>query len=351
MLINKAVRSVAVCCAGLILLTGCGSGDSSSDSAGSDVSAAKDVFAMDTFMTLKAYGPDAEPALDAAADRIAELEKTLSVTDKSSDIWRLNSSAGQPVEVSSDTMTILQKAAEVYDKTGGALNICLYPVLRAWGFTTSEYRIPGDEELRELLENTDCRKVVLDGMTAELPADYQVDLGALAKGYTGDEIMETLRENGVDSAIISLGGNVQSLGTKPDGSLWKVSVRDPFSPDTDMCVVEIGEKAVITSGNYERYFTGEDGNVYWHIIDGADGYPADNGLVSVTVIGDCGLDCDALSTALFVEGYPDACEQWRKSRDFEMILVTDDGKIYYTEGLSGSFTNISSMPAEVIPDA
>jgi thiamine biosynthesis lipoprotein len=176
----------------------------------------------------------------------------------------------------------------------------------------------------------------------------EIDLGALAKGYTGDEIMTIMKECGVSSAIVSLGGNVQAIGKKPDGSNWKVAVRDPFSTDQDMCVIEVADKAVITSGNYERFFTDESGNYYWHILDPKDGYPADNGLVSVTVIGKCGVDCDAMSTALFVMGFDKTVDFWKKGCDFDLILVTDDKKIYYTDGVKESFKNISSMPSEVI---
>ena len=141
---------------------------------------------------------------------------------------------------------------------------------------------------------------------------------------------------------------MQALGTKPDGSDWKIAVRDPFSPEQDMCMIEVSDKAVITSGNYERCFTADDGKVYWHILDPSDGYPADNGLVSVTVIGDSGIDCDALSTALFVAGYDKAVDFLRSESSYELILVTDDKKLYYSEGLSECFTDLSDMGAEVI---
>ena len=333
----------------LMLLSSCGGGGESSDT--DSAPSGRDIFAMDTFMSLKAYGSNAGEALDKAEERISVLEGELSVTNENSDIWRIDHAGGNSVQVSEDTAIILRKAAEVSEDTEGALNICLYPVVSAWGFTTGEYRIPTKDELSELLKNTDYHGLSVEGSTVSLPEGYQIDTGALAKGYTSDEVIEIMRESGVDSAIVSLGGNVQALGTKPDGSLWKVAVRDPFSPDTDMCLVEVGEKAVITSGNYERYFTGEDGKNYWHIIDGDDGCPADNGAVSVTVIGDSGIECDALSTALFVMGYPAACDYWRSRQDFDMVIVTDDQRIYYTEGIADVFSNISSMPAEVIPVA
>lgn len=325
----------------LIFLTGCGEKP--------DTSSKKqhDVFAMDTYMSLTAYGDNAETALDNAEKRINVLDSLLSVTSEESDIWRINNSDGKPVEVSDDTARIIASAIDYGDKTG-TLDITIYPVLKEWGFTTQEYKIPDSETLERLLENVNYSDIQLDGNTVLIPENYMIDLGAVAKGYTGDEVIAELRESGVESAIISLGGNVQSLGLKPNGSQWNVAVKNPFMPDANMCIVSIDAKAVITSGNYERFFTGEDGNNYWHIIDKSDGCPADNGLVSVTIIGDSGVMCDALSTALFIAGTEQAQEYWRKNGGFDMILVTDDGKIIYTDGLSDSFKNVSGMPAEVI---
>ena len=160
-------------------------------------------------------------------------------------------------------------------------------------------------------------------------------------------VIEKLKENGVRSAVINLGGNVQTLGMRPDGTNWKVAVRSPFEADKNICELEIGEKAVVTSGNYERCFS-DEGKMYWHILDPEDGYPADNGIVSATVIGVNGTECDALSTALFVMGKDKAVDFWKNNNDFDMILVTNDRKIYYTQELSGNIKNISDLPAEVI---
>lgn len=324
----------------LILLTGCSDGRSNQPES-------LDVWAMNTYMTMTAYGKNSETALDKAAERINFLDSLLSVTSEDSDIWRINSSDGNSVEISDDTAEIIRSAIEYGDKTG-TLDITIYPVLREWGFTTQEYKIPDNETLDRLIANVDYSAIRIDGNIISIPEDYMIDLGAVAKGYTGDEVIAELRENGVESAIISLGGNVQSLGLKPDGSQWNVAVKNPFIPDMTMCIVSVGEKAVITSGNYERFFTGEDGNNYWHIIDKSDGYPADNGLVSVTIIGDSGIMCDALSTALFIAGTEQAQEYWRKNDGFDMILVTDDGRILYTDGIADNFKNVSSMSAEVI---
>ena len=297
-------------------------------------------------MSMKAYGDNAQKALDDSRELIMRLDSELSVTDEGSCIYELNKNGKGTVTDSA--AVLINKAVEIGDRTGGALDISLYPVLKEWGFTTEDYHIPDDKILADLLSDVDYKSISISGNEVTLPENVQIDLGALAKGYTSDSIMKQMSSDGVDSAIVSLGGNVQAIGGKPDGSAWKVSVRDPFAPDTDMCIVEIKDKAVITSGNYERFFTGDDGKNYWHIIDPADGYPADNGLVSTTIIGESGLECDALSTAFFVAGKDKAVDYWRSDRSFDMILVSDDGKIYYTEGIADSFKNISSMEAEVL---
>lgn len=309
----------------------------------------RNVFAMDTFMTLRAYGDDSENALKESEQKIHDLESMLSVTSENSDIRRINTSHGTPAQVSGETAEIIKEALRIGSETDGALDITLYSVLQAWGFTGDEHRIPGDNEIADLLDFVDYSQISVQENTVMIPEGFQIDLGAVAKGYTSDAVIDTLKKNGVKSAVISLGGNVQTLGKKPDGSRWKVAVRDPFSPESDMCVLETGEAAVVTSGNYERYFTGEDGKKYWHILDANDGYPADNGLVSVTVIGESGLYCDALSTALFVMGKDKSIEFWDRKQDFDMILVTDNKEIIYTKSINYSFKNLTDMSVEVIP--
>ncbi|MGN0677492.1 MAG: FAD:protein FMN transferase [Ruminococcus sp.] len=311
-------------------------------------SATRDIFAMDTYMSLKAYGENAETALSLAQDEIIRLESLLSVTNEKSDVSAINQSNGHTVSVSEDTVKIIEKAIEIGNQTNGALDITIYPVLKEWGFTTGNYSIPSPDVLNQYLKYVDYSQVITNGNSVTVPENFQIDLGALAKGYTSDSVMNLLKDNNIDSAVVSLGGNVQTLGKKQDGSLWKVGIINPFSPDTSMGVIEVSDKAVITSGNYERYFIGDDGNRYCHIIDSSDGYPADNGLVSVTIIGESGLICDALSTALFVYGKENAVKYWQEHNDFDMILVSDDMTITITEGIEKTFQNMSEMQTEVI---
>ena len=292
-------------------------------------------FAMDTVMTLRLYQGGDEALLDAAQDRVAELEGLLSVTDENSEVYALNRD-GAAAGLSPDTADLLRTALEMCGRTGGALDISTYPVLRAWGFTTGEYTVPSGEDISALLPLVDYTRVGLDGDAAFLPPGMEIDLGSVAKGYTGDQLSRLLRENGVASALLDLGGNIQAVGAKPDGSPWRVAIRAPEGGGT-VGVVEVEDQAVITSGGYERYFE-EDGVRYWHILDPETGKPARNGLASVTVVGESGVLCDGLSTALFVLGLDGALDHWRRYQDFEAVFVSEDGSVTITAGLEGRFT-------------
>ena len=298
--------------------------------------ATMEIFAMDTYITMTAYGKDAEIALTEAENKMAELERSWSVTNPESDIYAVNHSNGRPVNVSEETAALLLFTLRMARETGGALEPTIYPVLTAWGFTTEENRVPTDAEITALLENVGYERIRLEDTTVQLDKDMMLDLGAVGKGYAGDLATQVLKENGITSALLDLGGNIQVIGTKPDGSPWRLGLRDPFSDGT-LGVMEISNQAVVTSGAYERYFIGEDGTMYGHIIDPATGYPAESGLASATVIADEGRLCDALSTSLYVMGTERAIEYWQQHHDFEMILVTDNGEIYLTDDIADHF--------------
>ena len=290
---------------------------------------------MDTVMDLTVYTGN-EALLSDAINRIHELESKLSVTIDGSEVHAVNTTGTG--ELSDDTTILLTSALELCASTGGALDISIYPVVSAWGFTTGEYRIPETAELETLLNHVNHNAIVLEESVVSVPNGMQIDLGSVAKGYTGDIISALLKENGVTSALLNLGGNIQAIGSKPDGSAWRVAVQHPTEAEY-LGVLSISDEAAITSGGYERYFIGEDGQTYWHIIDPTTGAPVDSGLISVTIVGKSGLVCDGLSTALFVMGLEKAAQYWRSAaEEFEAILVTDDGNIYITEGLQEKFT-------------
>lgn len=292
------------------------------------------IFAMDTFMEMTAYGGN-DALMHDAEQRILELESLFSVTDENSEIYTLNQNG--EAALSADTEALMQQALEMCTRTHGSLDISIYPVLRTWGFTTGSYQVPDSDMLSELLTHVDYRAVSLTNGTAAIPDGMELDLGSVAKGYASDQVAKLLRENGVTSALLNLGGNVQVIGSKPDGTAWRVAVQAPEN-DGYLGVLEVRDKAAITSGGYERYFADSDGQVYWHIIDPATGAPAHSGLVSVTVVGESGTICDALSTALFVMGLDKAVEHWRQHQDFDAVFVLEDGSVAITAGLKDSFS-------------
>ena len=318
------------------------SGEASAQQSAEDLpQASRDIFAMDTVMSVTAYGEEAETAVSAAVDEINRLDTLFSVGNADSDITRLNTE--KTATVSDETFSLVERSLELYKSTDGALNITIYPLMEAWGFTTGEYRIPEQTELTSLLGTMQIDGIQCDSdtKTITLPEHTQIDLGAIAKGYTSSRLMDLFAEYNVVSALVSLGGNVQVYSTKPDGSKWRVAVEDPFSDSEEAYsgILSLQDQAAITSGAYERYFE-QDGVRYHHILDPSTGYPAESGLSSVTIVSADGTLADALSTALFVMGKEKAITYWRAHADeFDMVLIEDNGNITISEGLEDSFSS------------
>lgn len=297
------------------------------------------MFAMDTFIQATVYGSalDADALLEIMRN-VSRLEALLSTTSPDSEISAVNAAQGESIPVSADTLAVLKTVLEVSGETGGAFDVTAYPLVKAWGFTQDEFRVPDGEELESLLDRVDYNQIILSDEAISVPAQTEIDLGGIAKGYTGDVLTAALREKGVNSALLSLGGNIAVIGRKQDGSLWKIGVRDPLGSPDSIGYLQIEDANVITSGGYERYFVDEDGNVRWHIIDPKTGYPAQSGLISVTVVGKNGAKCDALSTALFVMGADKASAYLSAHPEFEAILIREDGSLLLTNGLKDRFT-------------
>nr|WP_294492898.1 FAD:protein FMN transferase [uncultured Mediterraneibacter sp.] len=345
----KKRKRLALAVLGAWCLTAC---TAVTDPSGSDKAADTEFFAMDTYMTFTAYGEGAEQALLEAEKEIHMLEEKLSVTDEDSEIYRANHGGGSSVTLSDDTTRVVQFALTMAEETDGALEPTIYPVLTAWGFTTDGNRIPDGEELDSLLERVGYEKAELDGNELYLQQGTELDLGAVGKGYAGDVAAELLENKGITSAILDIGGNIQTVGLRPDDTKWRIGIRSPYG-EGQLGILSVADCAVVTSGNYERYFTGEDGKQYGHIIDPKTGYPVDNGLASVTIITDEGKRGDALSTAMFVKGLDQAQEYWQAHQDFDMIMTTEDGEMWITENVSDQFVlsgDFANMDVHLIPD-
>ena len=334
-----------------LLLAGCVScapagGAASSTSEGAP-SCSREIFAMNTYMTVTAYGENAQEAVDAAEEEILRLDALLSTGNEDSEISRLNRNGS--AELSSDSQAMFEKALQLYDETDGAFDITIYPVMELWGFTAQDPAVPDPDELAKTLEPVGSDKLEYQDGSVTLSPGQGIDLGGIAKGYTSDRLAEIFAEYGLTGGVISLGGNVQLYGSKPDGSLWRCGIKDPMDPDSGklLGVLKADECAVVTSGAYERFFTGADGRTYHHIIDPSTGYPSDSGLISATIVAKSGMLADGLSTAVFVMGLERAAQFWRSgAEDFEMILMTDEKEVYVTEGLEGAFS--TDCPLHVI---
>ena len=338
----KRITALLLAALAVCGLTGCG-GTRDPDEAQESIQ----VIAMDTAMVLTAYGKESTRAVYDAEEEVRRLDALLSRTSGSSEVSMLNGAGGEMVPVGAEICTLIQTAGDFTEATGGAFDITIAPVVSAWGFTTDSYQVPDREALQTLLESVGMEHVHLSGGSARLDSGTMIDLGGIAKGYTADRVAEIFQEHAVPRGKVELGGNILVIGDKPDGTAWRVGVQDPKHPDKAdglVCVLNLTDAFAVTSGSYQRYFE-QDGKRYHHIIDPATGCPADSGLTSVTVVADSargnGTMCDALSTALFVMGEDKALDFWRSGvYDFQLVLVTEDGRVVVTEGLKDGFVEM-----------
>lgn len=352
----KAVMA-CVCLSVSLLLGGCNNikqdattetkNTQTEEKAESNEESSKDIFAMDTYMTVTAYGAKAQEAVDEAEAEIQRLDELLSTGNEESEIAQLNQN--KSATLSEDAGYLVERALELNKETDGAFDIAIYPVMEAWGFPTQNYQVPTADTLESLLKLADASQIIYDENSRKISfgrEGMKIDLGGIAKGYTSSRIMDIYKENNISSGLVNLGGNVQALGTKPDGSKWRVAVQSPDDTEDYLGILSVEDKAVITSGGYERYFE-QDGKTYHHIINPKTGYPAENGLTSVTVVSEDGTLADGLSTSLFIMGKEEAIEFWKAhSEEFDIIMLTDEGKLYVTEGIQDDFS--TEMEMEII---
>lgn len=285
-----------------------------------------EIFAMDTFMQLQVWGDEA--LLSKATARIYELEAALSVTREDSELYIINTVGN--TTLSEDVTSLLSQALALSERTGGAFDPTVYPYVRAWGFTEETQHVPAQETLDALSACVGTEHVHIAGNSVTLDEGTMLDFGGIAKGYAAQSCAALLSE--AEAALLVLGGNIQTVGTKPDGGAWSIGIADPENSSQAIAKLRIrGSMAVVTSGGYERFFE-ENGKQYHHILDPETGNPAESGLASVTVLAQDGVLADAFSTALFVMGYEKAAEFWRNSDDFDAVFILQDGSIVATSG-------------------
>jgi len=227
------------------------------------------------------------------------IEKLLSKYIPESEVSQLNQ-AGR-LRLNPDTFYIIKKSKEFCQATGGAFDVTVAPLVDLWGFTDQKHKVASQELIKSALRLVGCDKIILheeDNVVEFKLPGMKIDLGAIAKGFAIDCAVRRLKENNINICLINAGGQVYALGEKPEGR-WKIAIQNPRKPEITG-VLELKDKSVSTSGDYEQFFF-EDGKRYCHIIDPRTGYPV-SGISSVTVVTDSALEADALSTAIFVLG-------------------------------------------------
>lgn len=295
-------------------------------------------FVMDTFVTIQFFADSLDKAEVVLSDvqwEMTRLEGILSSHLPDSDIANIEQGAGiAPVPVSGETLAILETAWEFAEKTQGAFDVTIAPILRLYNFASGKESRPSRQQLEINLPLVDWRGVQIDSQRGTVyltKENMKIDLGGTAKGYIIDRVVEIMVGHGVEFGLVNAGGDIRLLGPKRDGTPWRVGLKNPDNPGGKyFAVIEVAGGAIVTSGDYERYFI-EDGVRYHHIIDPKSGLPAD-GVRSVTVIAEDAQLADLLSTAIFVLG-PAGLDFANNLAGVEAIIWTRTGEVLWSSGL------------------
>ena len=327
--INKHKRIACIILLAAMVLTLCSCGESKAYQ--------MQVVAMDTVMTLTAYGRNAQKGLNSAKATIVALDSSVDPDIETSTVYEINHAAGEQTMISGQIAEMLITAKDIYEKSNGSYDLTIYPLIDRWGFNNGKYYVPTDEEIAQDLSRLCMDQLTVSSFPASgtfvvtLPSYGEISFASCAKGCAAKYAIDAMRKSGVTSGIVSLGGNVQTLGLKPDGSNWTVGIVDPNNTSGYLATVSVGETAIVTSGTYQRYMP--DNPKYHHIFSPKTGYPTNNGLKSLTVICEDGTEADCLSTAMFVLGKSGALNYWASNGGFEMIIIDSDNQITATIGL------------------
>lgn len=295
----------------------------------------KSGFMLNTFVTVTLYDKDGPEILNDCLDLCRSYENIFSKTLEGSEVYKLNHrpAGEQTVTVSADVAALVSKGLSYSQMSDGAFDITVEPLSSLWDFTSPDPVIPPKEDIRRAVEKVDYRNLKFEDNTLTfLSGDTTLDFGAIAKGYIADRMKDYLLKQGVKSAVINLGGNVLCVGQKPDGTPFKIGLQKPYADRNETIeTLDIRDMSVVSSGVYERHFE-KDGVNYHHILNPKDGYPYENGLVSVTILSKLSVDGDALSTTCFSLGLEKGMELVETMDDVYGVFITEDYKVHYSDG-------------------
>ena len=319
--LKKSIILIALCMLLIIPQTGCGAKEPVS----------KEFFCLDTVCTISVYGEGrsrAEKIIEEAVNMCTEYENLLSRTVRGSDVDRINTAGCKPVEVSSETLEVIRKGIEFGRMSEGNFDITIGAVSSLWDFDAGV--VPDENELQEAIKPVDYKQIKIEGNTVSLDIEgAMLDLGGIAKGYIADRVTELLKENGVEQAIINLGGNIVTIGQKEDGMPWKIGIERPYSDRTEIIgVLEVTDETVTTSGVYERAFE-KGGKMYHHVLDPKTGYPMNTSIEAVTVQGPSGMsaESDAFGTMFLMMGMEASEKVLQEYPEFRAAFTAADDKV------------------------
>lgn len=337
----------------MLLFTGCGNITDADTSTTGNLPISISSIKLNTAIQITIYDSQDKSLLDDCLALCDRYELIFSRTNEKSELYKLNhrkdtsdkdpNADGQttpyPVSgtadtwhISEDLASLLSQGLSITRESDGAFDIAIAPLTSLWDFTAEDPKVPDDAAIQKALPLCSSDGVTIDGQDITLPSDdIQFDVGAIAKGYIADRMKDLLVKKGVKSAIINLGGNVLCIGSKPDGTPFKVGIQKPFADRNETeAVMDITGKSVVSSGIYERCFK-QGGKLYHHILNPQTGYPYDNGLISVTIISDQSVDGDALSTTCFALGLEDGLK-FAEKKGVQAVFITEDYELHYTDG-------------------
>ncbi len=318
-------KLISLCAISLMFLSACSFGDKEAEF---------DYFNFDTSINVKFYYSafdrlDLEQIDTDIQGILDRLETTFSRTLDTSTLYELNQS--KTAEVSDEFIEVITEANQFCNQVNGRYDYTSGKLIELWSIN-DENNIPSTDQIKEVVEAIDCNDVKIDGNTVTIDSAVDLDFGSIVKGYGADQIEAYLHEQGIDSGILNLGGNIQTIGSKPNGESYRIGIQAPEienETNSDCAIVTVDDKAVVTSGINQRFFV-EDGKLYHHILDANAGYPVDNGLASVTIITDRGIDADGLSTTAFILGLDEGMKLINSLDGVEAVFITRDQEIYQT---------------------
>jgi thiamine biosynthesis lipoprotein len=308
--------------------------------------------AMGTVMIHEVCGPFAEESLDAVQAEIERLEGLFSRFITESEISRINRVAGiDEVQIGFETFEVLSRAVEFSQISPGLLDVTIGPLVDLWKIGRNTFSVPDQSAMETACGLVNYKDISMNlgrQLAGLRKAGQSIDLGGIGKGYAADKVIEVLRTFGNTSAYSNLGGNVVTLGKKPNGESWKVGIQHPRAPGRLIGVVSVCDQSVVTSGDYQRYIIGRDGRRYHHLIDPRTGWPAASGLISVTIVADESVTADALSTMVFIAGLDEGSELLKDFPNTHAVLVDENLRVYITHDLRDCFQSGRDVHVNII---